>query len=86
MPQFLTKEPAMAKKYYSDKKAMNRDAGMISEDRSAPCLLPRNVIDKEWPRTANYTKTAEADLFMGVQKQMSKDASDLARETSPKKY
>lgn len=80
----------MAKRYYSsdESKNMNRDAGMIREDRSAPCLLPRQVIDKDWPRTEVYMKEGAADLFMGVQKQMSQDKSDMNKASAqgPHKY
>jgi len=66
--------------------AMYEGSQMISEDRSAPCLLPRNVIDRDWPRGHNYISMGEADLFMGVQKQLHKDQEDMRREFNPKKY
>lgn len=68
------------------KETMNRDSGMIREDWGEPCLLPRTVIDRDWPRSNNYMKYGEADLFMGVQKQLDEDASDMRRENKPKKY
>jgi hypothetical protein len=76
----------MAKKYYSDKKMMSKAGGMINDDMSAPCLLPREVMDKEWPKGASYNMSMVDDLFDGVQKQMSKDSSDFRKEMGPEKY
>lgn len=74
------------KKYYEDQKMMKRAGNMINNDMSAPCLLPREIIDKEWPKVANYNMGYMKDLFGGVQKQMNEDYADLKRETSPGKY
>ena len=65
---------------------MKRSAGMIKEDASAPCMLPRQVIDEYWPKSARYEHGYMDDLFMGVQKQMSEDYNDLKREMKPGKY
>lgn len=76
----------MAKKRFYDSNMAVRDSAMIKEDMSAPCLLPRNVIDKEWPKAAGYNMGRMQDLFNGVQKQMSEDAADFKREAKGGKY
>lgn len=86
----------MAKKrhYASEKKqghggygvTMNEDSRMIGDDWSAPALLPRMVMDKDWPQAHNYMNYGEADLFMGVQKQLKEDGSDMKREFKAGKY
>lgn len=78
----------MAKRYHSSdpRKMMKQDGGMIHDDWSAPALLPRQVIDKEWPARHQYSGGYVDDLFMGVSKQLSEDASDLKRIMKPKKY
>jgi hypothetical protein len=95
---FGGEDATMARKYYGSNAAksmararsadLNSDTGMIREDRSAPCLLPRNVIDRDWPRSEVYMKTGAADLFMGVKKQMSEDGADMrkAMANGPHKY
>lgn len=72
--------------YKESRKMMARDGAMIREDRSAPCMLPRNVIDEYWPRAANYNAGYVDDLFYGAQKQMHEDYEDLKMETRPGKY
>lgn len=62
------------------------NAGMISEDRHAPALLPQHVIEKYWPVAHNYHMGMVDDLFDGVQRQLHQDYNDLGREMSPKKY
>jgi hypothetical protein len=61
---------------------------MIADDWSAPALLPRNVIDRNWPRSHDYDYMGGHinDLFTGVQDQIGDDVSDLRREMNPKKY
>lgn len=61
---------------------------MISEDHSAPALLPREVIDREWPVAYKGDVMAGKinDLFSGVQAQLDEDEADMARELGPKKY
>lgn len=72
--------------YKQSRKMMARDGAMIREDRSAPALLPRNVIDEYWPRAANYNMGYVDDLFYGAQKQMHEDYEDLHFEMRPGKY
>lgn len=76
----------MAKRYNESRKMMAEASGMIREDRSAPCLLPREVIDKQWPSSADYNMGYVDDLFNGVQKQMSEDRGDFGKAMGPKKY
>lgn len=74
------------KRFYGREKEMNEDSHMIHDDWSAPALLPQRVIDRDWPKNNNYMKYGEADLFMGVQKQLNEDGADMRRENKPKKY
>jgi len=76
----------MAKKYYNDKAAMMRAGMMISEDRGAPCNLPRSVIQREYPQTMSYMDKSIADLYSGVEEQMRKDGSDFKKILDPAKY
>jgi hypothetical protein len=68
------------------RRMMARDGAMISEDMSAPALLPQRVIDQYWPKAHNYNMGYVEDLFYGAQKQMHEDYDDLGREMEPKKY
>lgn len=72
--------------YKESRRMMARDGAMIREDMSAPALLPRNVIDQDWPRAANYHMGYVDDLFYGAQKQMHEDYADFGREMKPGKY
>lgn len=72
--------------YKESRKMMARDGAMIKEDMSAPCLLPRGVIDEYWPKANNYHMGYVEDLFYGAQKQMHEDYDDLGRSMGPKKY
>ena len=57
----------------------NEDSGMIREDKSAACLLPTGVIEKQWA-SGNYSgPTGVTDLYTGVQKRLDRDRSDLMR-------
>lgn len=71
--------------YKSAKSEMRRDGAMIHEDRSAPCLLPRNVIDREWPSHRGYMPKAPMDLFDGANAQLHEDERDVRRELRPTK-
>lgn len=75
-----------ADKKYADETSANRDSRMIREDWSKPCLLPTEIIDKDWARNANYMKNGEADLFMGVQKQLKEDGEGFKKAFKPGKY
>jgi hypothetical protein len=77
----------MSKRYYSDKAGvMKRSSGMIHEDRSKPCLLPTEIIDKVWPDSANYHMKFTDTLFNGVSNQLRQDSADFGKAFSPKKY
>ena len=77
----------MAKKrFYTDGKEAMREGGrMIREDASAPCHLPREVMDKDWPSSDGYLGGHIKDLFDAVNSQMKEDGGDLRKHT-PKKY
>ena len=68
------------------KMMMSRDSNMIKEDWNAPCLLPKEVIDRDWPRAGKYNMGYVDTLFNGVQKQLEEDASDFKKVFAPKKY
>lgn len=72
--------------YDESRRMIAHDGSMIREDMAAPCLLPRNVIDREWPKAMNYEMGFVDDLFYGAEKQMHEDYADLGRELDPKKY
>jgi hypothetical protein len=72
--------------YKESRKMKARDGAMIREDMSAPCLLPRQVIDEYWPKAANYNMGYVEDLFYGAEKQMHEDYQDLKREAKAGKY
>jgi hypothetical protein len=69
------------------RKMMAEDSHLIGDDRSAPCNLPRNVIDKNFPDGHIYGHNyVPSDLFNGVQAQLKEDGRDYKREAKPKKY
>jgi hypothetical protein len=59
---------------------------VFHEDMSAPALMPREVRDQYWPKSANENMGYVDDLFEGVQKQMHKDSSDFRKIMDPKKW
>lgn len=74
---------------YRDRKAMEaRDAGMISEDRSAIANLPQDVMFKEYA-PVSYDHYDLNDNVHGVDVQMKDDAKKGQRkygERYPEKY
>lgn len=69
------------------KEMMKHDSSMIKEDWNAPCLLPMEVISKDWPASARSNiGYIGGDLFDGAQKQMHQDHKDLGKIRNPKKY
>jgi hypothetical protein len=66
--------------------AKRHHSSMIAEDRSAPCLLPRNIIDKEWEQGSSYHMGMVDTLYEGVQIQIREDSADFKKAYSPKKY
>jgi hypothetical protein len=74
-------------KHLKHKQHLMGGVGMIADDWAAPALLPRNVIDRNWPSNhVDYMGGHIDDLFTGVQEQLGEDAADLRREMEPKKY
>lgn len=67
---------------------MHGDSGMISDDMSAPALLPTHIIDKPWPSPyrANDQLYVPADLFSGVNEQLEEDHDDFDKEFDAAKY
>lgn len=63
------------------------ESSMIHEDHAAPCLLPTNVIQREYPsepRTA--MSMVGQDLYQGAQRQMAEDEKDLRKLKSPRRW
>lgn len=68
------------------RRMMAKDGLLIKEDWNAQCLLPTEVINRDWPRAAQYEMRANADLFSGAQDQLKEDADDSRRAFHPSKY
>jgi hypothetical protein len=62
------------------------DTGMIHEDPTAACLLPHNVIEKEWEYSGSPLGGEIGSLFTGENRMMRKDAMDRDKITHPGKY
>ncbi len=77
----------MAKRYHNSTKPMHhRSGGMINDDMSAPCLLPRNVMEKEYGYYPTSPLGAIDDLYTGVEKQLNEDVRDAGKVFKPGKY
>jgi len=72
--------------YEESKKMMGHDGGMIHEMPGNFCLLPENVIAKDWPASPDHAMYASPDLFEGAQRQLHEDKADLKRIMKPGKY
>jgi|GEM_PF-5297944 hypothetical protein len=73
-------------RYDGSQKLMSRDAGMIKEDWDAACLLPRGVIEKEWPGAGDYMRKDIPNLFSGVQETMREDGNAFMKSNKPRQY
>ncbi len=79
----------MAKRYHDSmnlKKQMKQAGSMLSEDMSAPALLPQNVIDRYFPDASYGMSGGYKDLFDGVQDQLKMDRLGLNKAFFPKKF
>jgi len=74
----------MPKRYHESKR--KGSSGMITDDWGAPALLPRQVMDKEWPAAEHYMNYGEPDLFTGVTRQIGEDAAGMRKVAKPHKY
>ena len=63
-----------------------KDAGMISEDKSAVANMPQNVIMRAWPRADMGLDSRLDDKISGVNKQMDEDLKGARRHMDPTKY
>lgn len=72
--------------YASSQRMMRRDSGMIKEDWSAACLLPTNVIEKQWAGAGDYMHKGIGSLFSGVQETMHEDGRAFEKSNKPKQY
>lgn len=61
---------------------MSRDGGLIHDDWSQPCLLPKNVIDRDWPKARGYGLNGSSigDLFSEANRQMSSNNESMDEE------
>lgn len=77
-----------SKRYYDNdiNKMMRKSSGLIHEAAGEPCLLPTEVISKDFPKAEYGMNGGIGNLFTGVQKQMGIDKADLHRAFNPKKY
>lgn len=75
--------------YYSGEKARRmqemRDAGMITEDRSAIANLPQNVMMKPYPKATGYMPEGLDDTIRGVDGQKDLDNDRRSANFHPKK-
>ena len=79
----------MAKRYHNSmdvKKQMKKAGSMLSEDMSAPALLPQNVIDRYFPSDGYGMSMGYKDLYDGVSSQIKEDKAGLSRAFSPKRW
>lgn len=67
-------------------KRISHGLNMISDDWNAPALLPREVMDKQWPAGQSYMNHTEADLFTGVNKGLQEDSKNYKGSFRPGKY
>lgn len=60
---------------------------MISEDHSAPCLLPTKVIHREFPGEPRQAMSMVGDdLYQGAQRQIAEDERDLRKLKAPRRW
>lgn len=62
------------------------EGAMIHEDHSAPCLLPRMVMEKAYGYGAEYNMHHMEDLYSGVQIQLHEDGEGAKKAFRPGKY
>jgi len=63
-----------------------KDAGMISEDKSAIANMPQHVEYKGWPRAHEGFDSNIDDTIAGINQQMDRDESHAKRHNVPKKW
>ncbi len=63
-----------------------RDAGMISEDKSAIANMPQMVEYKGWPGHYNGFDSHLDDTIEGINRQQREDESVAKRHNAPKKW
>lgn len=71
---------------YGKTSSYRADSEMISEDHSAPCNLPRHVIEKAYGVAGAPLSGQIGSLYTGVQRQLHQDAAERNRITRPSKY
>lgn len=81
----------MAKRHYSESlsasKSMRESMGMIHEDKSASCLLPTSIIQKNFPSgPCGMDNAQQLDLYSGVQRMMGKTAAEFRKEKKALNY
>ena len=77
----------MAQRFHNQRMVgSGRKSSMIAEDRSAACLLPTHIIEKDWNESGNYHMKYVDTLFNGISKQMREDEADFAKAFGPRKY
>lgn len=80
----------MPKRYHNSSDEMHgrrmERTGMIHEDRSAACNLPKAVIEKDFPRVVGRETGRYPDLFTGASKQMTEDRAYFNSDLKPSKF
>lgn len=75
----------MAKRHYEDRRGMEMEEHMISEDRSAIANLPQNVMIKAYSKNDNYMPEDINDGISGIDRQIGADNSKRKAHNVPKK-
>ncbi len=61
--------------------------GMLHDDRNAPCNLPRNVIQREYPMPGAVMAQGKiGNLYTGVEQMMYEDTKEMGKIFRPRKY
>lgn len=75
------------KKMMGNNGSYEYESAMIHEDRGAPCLLPTNVIQKEYPSAPRVAMSMVGDdLYQGAERQLKEDENDLRMLKSPRRW
>ena len=91
-PAVSTERPTMAKRYhgagsdYENKRAMEKkDGNMMPSGKNEHACLPTEVVMRDYPRVDNYMVGNYDDTMVGMDRQMSEDASQRRKGTKPRK-
>ena len=81
---------AMKKKYHDSmgerRMSEMREAGMISEDKSAVANMPQHVINKPWGGRYDELDHGQDDTIRGIDMQRNEDHAVAKRHNKPSKW